>query len=461
MRITTRAFCGIAALFIGAVVSFAQEKTEEPKAPVKKPASELKVTTEEDKKPDESPEETWKKASARKLEIFNKLQQLKKDFTKAEGREAQTKLRNEFVELLREFEVDISPKMLELAEGIYKADPQNLDAAELVMQKAFNENQYEKSDEISAKLLAANRKSKNVVTTAAISEYAVHKFEDASALLADAEQHNKLDVSYGRYVDAAKSYIDFWKKEQEIRAKEAALEGDKALPQVAFETTKGKIVFELFEDQAPNTVANFISLVEGKKYDNTSFHRVLPGFMAQGGDPYTLNSDPTDDGQGGPGYRIACECYRPDARLHFRGSLSMAHAGKDSGGSQFFITHLPTHWLNPRTTPTEGGHTVFGRVIEGMDIAAAIKRGDKITAATVLRKRSHEYKPEKIADPDEPKTEAETNKTEKKDDSKTPAKGKEEKSKDEATKSDAPADSKKEETPKTESKSDAPADKKE
>lgn len=445
MRITIRAFCGVAVLLVGSTWSLAQEKTEPAKTPAAKPTSDLKIVTEDEKKPEETPEAAWKKATTRKLGIFNKLQQLKKDFGKVEGREAQTKVRNEFVELLREFEVDISPKLLELSEGIYKANPEDLDAAELVMQKAFNENQYERSDEISAKLLTANRKSKNVVTTAAISQYATHKFENASILLADAEQHNKLDADYGRYVDAAKNYIEFWKKEQAIRTQEAALEGDKALPQVAFETSKGKIVFELFEDQAPNTVANFISLVESKKYDGIAFHRVIPGFMAQGGDPNTLNADPSDDGQGGPGYKIKCECYRPDARLHFRGTLSMAHAGKDTGGSQFFITHLPTHWLNPRTEPTEGGHTAFGRVVEGLDVVAALKRGDKIQTATVLRKRPHEYKPETIPDPDAKKDEPVAEKTEKKDPEK---------------KDEAKSESKDDAAAKPDSKTDKPSDEK-
>ena len=156
---------------------------------------------------------------------------------------------------------------------------------------------------------------------------------------------------------------------------------------------RGPIVVELFENEAPNTVANFISLVEKGFYDGLSFHRVLPNFMAQGGDP-------RGDGAGGPGYAIKCECYRDDARMHFRGSLSMAHAGRDTGGSQFFITFLPTPHLN-------GKHTVFGRVIEGFDTLAKLHRVDprdgqapsRMTKVTVLRKRDHEYKPQTVSAP--------------------------------------------------------------
>ena len=173
--------------------------------------------------------------------------------------------------------------------------------------------------------------------------------------------------------------------EMALRATEKEVDD---LPRVKIETTKGTIVVELFENEAPNTVANFVSLVESHFYDGTLFHRVIPGFMAQGGDP-------TGTGTSGPGYTIACECDVPDARKHFLGSLSMAHAGKDTGGSQFFLTFAPTEHL-------DGRHTVFGRVIEGFEILPKITRTegpqagssrDKILKAEIIRKRDHEYKP--------------------------------------------------------------------
>jgi cyclophilin family peptidyl-prolyl cis-trans isomerase len=135
-------------------------------------------------------------------------------------------------------------------------------------------------------------------------------------------------------------------------------------------------------------VANFITLVEKKFYDGLVFHRVLPHFMAQGGDP-------NGDGSGGPGYEIPDECHQPNARMHFRGSLSMAKtAAPDTGGSQFFLTFIPTAHLN-------GQHTVFGRVVEGLDVLDRLQRRnpesatspepDKIVKAEVLRKRDHAY----------------------------------------------------------------------
>lgn len=456
MRITTPWCPSLLLLAAFATSSAAQDKAAD--APKPK-AADLKVVAEEEKA---DPQAAWKRLTARKLEIYTKVRQLQKDFAKAEGRDAQLKVREEFLELIREFEVGVFPQMQDLAETIFAANPTDLDAGEIVMQKAFNANNYDKSADVAAKLLALNFKSKSVLSTAGASQYALHNFEAAVTLLTDAQKSNKLDPQFEMFLGYATKYVEFGKAEMAIRALEDKLEGDKALPRVALETDKGKLVIELFEDQAPNTVANFISLVEAKKYDGIRFHRVFNGFMAQGGDPNTLNEDPSDDGQGGPGYTIKCECYRPDARLHFRGSLSMAHAGKDTGGSQFFITHLPTEWLNPATDPQLKGHTVFGRVIEGIELVGSIRRADKITSAVVLRKRPHDYKPETTPDPDAKRAEEDKpeKKTEKKDESKKPAESeakKDDAKKDEVKKEDAPKEEPKKEEPKQAEK---PADSK-
>jgi len=149
-------------------------------------------------------------------------------------------------------------------------------------------------------------------------------------------------------------------------------------PQVTIHTEKGDIVLELFEDEAPNTVANFVHLAEKGYYDGLTFHRVIDDFMIQGGCP-------EGTGRGGPGYVIADELSRN--LRHERGVISMANAGPNTGGSQFFITHVPCPHL-------DGKHAVFGKVVEGMDVVDAIERGDKMTRVTVDRKRDHEYKPE-------------------------------------------------------------------
>ena len=133
------------------------------------------------------------------------------------------------------------------------------------------------------------------------------------------------------------------------------------------ETEKGNIVLELFENEAPNTVDNFVKLINKGFYNGLNFHRVIDNFMVQGGCP-------NGTGTGGPGYTIKCE---NNPKKHRTGTLSMAHAGKNTGGSQFFITHAPQPHL-------DGVHTVFGQVREGMDVVNSIRQGDVMTKVSVV-----------------------------------------------------------------------------
>ena len=140
-----------------------------------------------------------------------------------------------------------------------------------------------------------------------------------------------------------------------------------------FETDAGKINIELFSNDAPNTVNNFTKLISEGFYDGLSFHRVIPGFMAQGGCPHTREGSSGIPGTGGPGYNIKCEI---NSNKHLKGSLSMAHAGKDTGGSQFFIVYEPQPHLDDR-------HTVFGKT-DDMDVVLKLSNGSKIIKASLL-----------------------------------------------------------------------------
>jgi len=142
------------------------------------------------------------------------------------------------------------------------------------------------------------------------------------------------------------------------------------MSKVILETDEGKITFELFSNDAPNTVENFIKLVDEGFYNGLAFHRVIPGFMAQGGCPNTREGSNGMPGTGGPGYSIKCEI---NPKKHLKGSLSMAHAGKDTGGSQFFIVYEPQPHL-------DGVHTVFGKT-ENMDVVLKLTNGSRITKA--------------------------------------------------------------------------------
>lgn len=253
----------------------------------------------------------------------------------------------------------------------------------------IDRDEYESAADISELLIKNESGEKQVYDSAALAAFALSDFEKAETYHKMAEEAGVASPLWTDWNANPAEYKELWEKELAIRAEE---EKKNDLPRVKLETTKGDIVLELFEDQAPDTVGNFVSLVEKGFYDGTPFHRVLKNFMAQGGDP-------KGDGTGGPGYQIFCECYKEDYRRHFRGSLSMAHSGRDTGGSQFFLTFRPTSHLN-------GRHTCFGRIIEGLDVLARLQRidpeamstaqPDKIVKAEVLRKRDHGYAPKKV-----------------------------------------------------------------
>ena len=160
------------------------------------------------------------------------------------------------------------------------------------------------------------------------------------------------------------------------------------------QTTKGNILLKLEYEKVPLTVANFVGLAEGKiantvrplgkpYYDSLKFHRVIPNFMIQGGDPL-------GNGRGGPGYSFKDECL-PEFKFAGPGVLAMANAGPHTNGSQFFITHIATPWL-------DGKHTIFGHVISGQDVVNAIAQSDMMLHVKIIRvgKEAKKYKPETI-----------------------------------------------------------------
>jgi peptidyl-prolyl cis-trans isomerase B (cyclophilin B) len=138
------------------------------------------------------------------------------------------------------------------------------------------------------------------------------------------------------------------------------------------QTAKGNMVVNFFEEDAPNTVKNFVDLAKKGYYDGLAFHRVIPNFVIQGGDPYSKNMNDPRVGTGGPGYTINCELTGGN-QYHDKGVLSMAHSGRNTGGSQFFICHNRSN-----TKHLDRQHTCFGKVVEGLDVIDKIRQGDKI-----------------------------------------------------------------------------------
>jgi cyclophilin family peptidyl-prolyl cis-trans isomerase len=285
-------------------------------------------------------------------------------------------------------------RLEEAAFSLTAADPRNEQALQYcgaVVAGSLQTDDPQKAGAAAERLHAAGVRDGDIDMMGAAAAMMLSRLDEAAAWLkrADADGMPKAKLAeLSAALEAERSKVD-----AEMAKRAAEAEADD-LPRVKITTSQGDIVVELFENEAPNTVANFIELVEKGFYDGTPFHRVIGGFMAQGGDP-------TGSGAGGPGYAIACECGLPDARKHFLGTLSMAHAGQDTGGSQFFLTFRPTEHL-------DGKHTVFGRVIEGFDVLPKIARTegptasperDKIEKAIVVRKRSHPYEAKKLPDP--------------------------------------------------------------
>ena len=291
-----------------------------------------------------------------------------------------------------------SEKLETAAFAVAMTDPKNAQAREItgaVMAAALKTDDPKRALTLAAMLDKAGAAGEGVLMMAASAAMLTSDLDATEAYLKKAAAAG---VKPEKIAELEQAVAAERPKVDEEMAKRAAEAKADDLPRVKITTSQGDVMVELFENEAPNTVANFVSLVEKGFYNGTPFHRVIGGFMAQGGDP-------TGTGTSGPGYAIACEVGKPGARKHFLGTLSMAHAGPNTGGSQFFLTFRPTEHL-------DGKHTVFGRVIDGFDVLPKLMRTqddqglpvagaqpDKILKAVVVRKRSHAYEPETLPDP--------------------------------------------------------------
>lgn len=336
----------------------------------------------------QSPVERWKAAFTELNEMMTRGRTLPNSEQAAFQAELDEKLKS-----LQALRKEIEPQLLQMVQDSTEI-PQPLQDTLLQLGRfSISEDNYQRGFQLLKPLIDSGSQDPIVYQFAALAAFGSDHFELAQEWVNKVRAGGvELRIEFlRRSMTAIEQRIADWKQEEAIRAAEAEKDD---LPRVKFETTAGDIIIELYEDQAPNTVANFVSLVEKGYYDGLTFHRVLPQFMAQGGCP-------NGTGGGGPGYSVPCECHEPNKfRKHFSGTLSMAHAGRDTGGSQFFLTFLATPHL-------DGQHTAFGRVLEGMDAVAGLNKIDpdrrgagmepsKILKATVVRKRDHDYKPKTL-----------------------------------------------------------------
>ena len=342
-------------------------------------------------------EESFEEVFAEWLALLKELRDLKERFGIVEDVEL-PEIRREYQEKL-EIGRSYLPRLRDAGLRAYVANPPDADTELrrfLIMMAVDNVNtdQYESGLKIAKTMLDHGSKEKVLYDIGGTAAFGANQFQLADQYLAEARSLELLKLGEP-YFPAVAVAQENWEQEQQIRTAEAAADD---LPRVRLETSKGDIVLELFENEAPDTVGNFISLVEKGFYNELVFHRVLQGFMAQAGCP-------EGDGTGGPGYTIFCESSKPGFRRHFAGSLSMAKTeAPHTGGSQFFLSFVPTPHL-------DGQHTVFGRVIEGMDVLAELQKRDpsdsaqlaiapdKIIKAEVVRKRPEsQYLPNKSSE---------------------------------------------------------------
>ncbi len=377
--------------------------TEEPTPGEKKPAEDKPAEekpTQEEQAAEEKPAEAapsdangdFEAKLAELRKILVDLNKLRADYKSAEPDEA-PQIQEKWDALIAQGEAKVAEVTTAAKQAFLAAPNENEEITSFLLKQVANaikRDDYTLAGDLAIAMLKNGSKRDELLEAAGIAAFVLNDYDNAEKYLSEAQSKGKLGQTGMNYLGDLDSQRKLWEKEQQIR--EAEAEADD-LPRVRLTTTAGEIVIELFENEAPGAVGNFISLVEKGFYDGLVFHRVLPGFMAQGGCP-------EGTGSGGPGYEIYCECEQENHRSHFAGSLSMAHAGKDTGGSQFFLTFVPTSFLN-------GRHTVFGRVIEGMDVLPKIQRIDpeaegakpeptRILKAEVIRKRDHEYKPNKV-----------------------------------------------------------------
>jgi cyclophilin family peptidyl-prolyl cis-trans isomerase len=382
MRI--RVLLVLAGLYVATVCVSGQEKSPPPAKPGPAKAEFDRVFAE------------WKA-------VLTEMGKLKEEY-RAASKSRQAEIDKLYKDLLAKA-TPMLEQLIGAAQKAYTEAPNaDKDLAELLVGVVADSNardDYERAFALAKPLMDNKCDDKYLPALAGIAAFCVSEFDLAGKWLEQAakdqdtwQRITKKDdpgraQSRSEFLTNVPYYKDAWTSEKRFRDAEAEAKPDQLLPRVLLSTNKGDIEVELFENEAPNTVANYISLVEKGFYNGLTFHRVLPGFMAQGGDP-------EGNGSGGPGYHIPCECYQPNHRLHFRGTLSMAHAGRDTGGSQFFLTFVPTRHL-------DGRHTVFGRVVKGFEVLAKLQRRnpeepdqprpDRIVEAKVLRKRKHDYVP--------------------------------------------------------------------
>ncbi len=302
----------------------------------------------------------------------------------------------QIVEVSRQAD-ELLPRLVAAAEAAYAADKSNKTVTAFLFQYAqvaFQEDRFEDTARIVRLLVEHDFENHYIYKLGAYACLEIDELDEATAYFRRAEEAGISDGKDARYLQVIEAVREPSRRERTRRAAEASADN---LPRVLVKTTQGDLLLELFENDAPNAVANFISLVAQKFYDDLEFFRVVKGFGA-------LVGCPKGDGTGGPGYEIAADVDATNYRPHMRGSVSLVAASPGRCGSQVLFVTRPS-----QTIQFNAQQPVIGRIIDGMDVLTRLQPvdphaiavdlpPDRILTATVVRKRNHAYKPVTLTD---------------------------------------------------------------
>ena len=358
------------------------------------------------KKSSQTAEANFRKGLEAYQKAGKKIRELQKNFMALNTTEEEKEALGEDLQKYAEYISKLYPKLLDLAEAAWlekpMKDPEMLKFIVEVLEVRLATEDYESAQAILNGLLELNIPEilPDLYDVAGETAFMLNDFEKAGRYFTEAEAKNVLSERCAAFKSDLSYYRTAWAKEKILRERESQKEN---LPLVKIKTSKGSIVLELYENQAPNTVANFIYLAEKGFYDGLYFESVIPGFCAESG-----RSMSTEDG--GPGYLIRDEYDENDLRIHTRGTISMANDGSpNSAGSRFFISLSPLRQF-------DGKFVVFGRIVKGFDVLSKLQRidpanpdpmaePDQIEEIKVLRKQDHKYRPKVLKQSSENKDE--------------------------------------------------------
>lgn len=343
------------------------------------------------------PRRRWAELMRRRNETFAALKAIQEKLSTASLNESMP-LYSQQGELQLKISNVIDPELRRLAGDLYRQEPENAYFAYFAFEQMYHSHRYDEAAAIADRMIRSRQANAYVWRQAAESHFAAHNFAQAERYLEHLKQSGQLDGLGQDLLADCRQYELMWQREQEIREREAAAVGDKKLPRVVLKTDRGEVELELFENEAPYAVNQFVSLVRDGEWTGTKIGGYPGQYIASLSHDPVSQEEPLIPEMPLRGRLLDCECYAPAARQNFRGSVTLTGYGRHAYGSDFRITLRPLRdMIPPRDQrsdfgpPTISAETVCGRVARGMDVVRQLVDGGTIESATVTLKRDHDY----------------------------------------------------------------------